>query len=229
MCCWCKKAIKQLGLCHYTLWATVGTDKSYHPGYSSMSVAQRTLVRIPSENPYINNFVYSSDSNPFLHTLPFYQTRLPELYTEWCSLIENTKSTNSYSLKWFTKIYIGCNLWFSKFTPLENEIYPRLRATGLQAFKSRNLRPQFCQPGTRPSWSLTPCNRSCRSRLRRTSICRNVRCLVWCPRAQGQERSRKIPSYCGGLRLVAYKGSFWTQAFWFNTNFQNNNALLSQK
>ena len=22
-------------------------------------------------------------------------------------------------------IYLGCNSWFSKFTPLENEIYPR--------------------------------------------------------------------------------------------------------
>jgi len=29
------------------------------------------------------------------------------------------------------KIYIGCNLWFNKFTPLEDEIYPWLRTTGL--------------------------------------------------------------------------------------------------
>ena len=28
------------------------------------------------------------------------------------------------------KIYICCNWWFSKFTPLEDQIYPRLRTTG---------------------------------------------------------------------------------------------------
>jgi len=31
----------------------------------------------------------------------------------------------SYSLERFIKIYIGCNLRFSKFTPLEDEIYPQ--------------------------------------------------------------------------------------------------------
>ena len=52
-------------------------------------------------------------------------------YTQWSSFIENTKLTRSYSLEWFIKIYIGCNLWFCKFTPLENEIYLRLRANAL--------------------------------------------------------------------------------------------------
>ena len=35
----------------------------------------------------------------FLPTLPFYQTRSPDLpqYTQWCSFLENTKLTNSYS------------------------------------------------------------------------------------------------------------------------------------
>jgi len=33
------------------------------------------------------------------------------------------KLTNSYSLEWFTKIKFCCNLRFSKFTPLEDEIY----------------------------------------------------------------------------------------------------------
>jgi len=39
--------------------------------------------------------------------------------------------TNSYSLEWFIKFYIGCNLWFNKFTPLQDELYPWLRTTGL--------------------------------------------------------------------------------------------------
>ena len=39
-------------------------------------------------------------------------------YTQWCSFIENMK-LNCYGLEWFTNIYIGCNLWFCKFTPLE--------------------------------------------------------------------------------------------------------------
>jgi len=29
----------------------------------------------------------------------------------------------SYSLEWFIKIYIGRDVWFSKCTPLEDEIY----------------------------------------------------------------------------------------------------------
>jgi len=29
------------------------------------------------------------------------------------------------------KIYIGCNLWFNKFTRVEDEIYPKLRTTSL--------------------------------------------------------------------------------------------------
>jgi len=37
--------------------------------------------------------------------------------------------TSSYSLEWFIKIYICCNLWFSKFTPLEDEIFPRGKFT----------------------------------------------------------------------------------------------------
>jgi len=32
---------------------------------------------------------------------------------------------NSYSLEWFIIICIGWNLWFSKFAPLEDEIFPR--------------------------------------------------------------------------------------------------------
>jgi len=35
-----------------------------------------------------------------------------------------SKLTNFNSLEWFVKIYICCNLWFSTFTPLEDEIYP---------------------------------------------------------------------------------------------------------
>jgi len=46
-------------------------------------------------------------------------------YTQWCSFIENTNLTHCYSFDRFIKIYIGCNLWFSKFTPLEDEIYPQ--------------------------------------------------------------------------------------------------------
>jgi len=33
--------------------------------------------------------------------------------------------TNIYSLEGFIKICIGCNLWFSKFTPLKDDIYPQ--------------------------------------------------------------------------------------------------------
>jgi len=32
---------------------------------------------------------------------------------------------NSYSLEWFINIYLGCNLWLNKFTPLEDEIHPQ--------------------------------------------------------------------------------------------------------
>jgi len=46
-------------------------------------------------------------------------------YTQSCSFIENTKLTNSYSLEWFIKFYVVCSLWFSKFNPLEDEIYPQ--------------------------------------------------------------------------------------------------------
>ena len=37
-------------------------------------------------------------------------------YTQWCSYIQNTKLTNSYSLEWFIKVDFCCNFWFSKFT-----------------------------------------------------------------------------------------------------------------
>jgi len=37
----------------------------------------------------------------------------------------------TYSLEWFIQIYIGCNLWFNKFTPLEHEISLWLSTTGL--------------------------------------------------------------------------------------------------
>jgi len=50
-------------------------------------------------------------------------------YAQWFSFIENTKLTNSYSLEWFIKIYICCNLWFSKFISFEDKIHPRLRTT----------------------------------------------------------------------------------------------------
>jgi len=46
-------------------------------------------------------------------------------YTQWCLFIKNTKLTTSYSLGLFIKIYIGCNLWFSIFSTLEDEIYPQ--------------------------------------------------------------------------------------------------------
>jgi len=42
-------------------------------------------------------------------------------YTQWRSFIENTKLTNSFSLEWSMKMYIGYSLWLSKFTPLEDE------------------------------------------------------------------------------------------------------------
>jgi len=51
-------------------------------------------------------------------------------YTQSCSFIENTKLTNSHSLEWFRKIYIGCNLFFSNLPP-GKWIYPRLRTTAL--------------------------------------------------------------------------------------------------
>jgi len=43
-------------------------------------------------------------------------------YTQWCSFLKITKLANSYSLEWFAKMYICCNLRFSKFTPLDNSI-----------------------------------------------------------------------------------------------------------
>ena len=73
-------------------------------------------------------------------------------YTQWCSFIENTKLTNSYSLEWFIKVNIACNLWFRKFTPLADDTYPRLRIIGLRQrvswkFSKRFLyeRLRYCQ------------------------------------------------------------------------------------
>jgi len=37
----------------------------------------------------------------------------------------NMKLMKSYSLEWFINIYLGCNLWFNKFTLLEDEIHPQ--------------------------------------------------------------------------------------------------------
>ena len=48
-------------------------------------------------------------------------------YTQSCSFIENTKLTTSYSLEWFRKIYIGCNLRFNKCTHLKDKIYPQVK------------------------------------------------------------------------------------------------------
>jgi len=56
-------------------------------------------------------------------------------YTHWCSLIENTKLTNFYSLEWFitftfVAIYGSANSppWKMKFTP-RGKFTPRLRTT----------------------------------------------------------------------------------------------------
>ena len=75
-------------------------------------------------------------------------------YIQWCSFIENAKSINSYSLEWFIEIYIGCSLWFNKFTPLEDEIYPWLWTTALRrsvAFENIQCF-RLCDNGTVPKW-----------------------------------------------------------------------------
>jgi len=48
-------------------------------------------------------------------------------YTQWCSFIKNTKLTNSCRLEWLIKYLHWLNLWFSKFTPLEDKIYPQVK------------------------------------------------------------------------------------------------------
>jgi len=47
-----------------------------------------------------------------------------------CLFLKNTKS-KSPTVRIIYKNYICYNLWFSKFTPVEDQIYPRLRTTGL--------------------------------------------------------------------------------------------------
>jgi len=83
--------------------------------------------------PLVRNLFYTS--YPFLKQ----DYQIYPQYTQRCWFIENTKLTNYYSLEWFIKIYIGCNLWFSKFTPLADEIYPRLRTTGLDSTQTSIL------------------------------------------------------------------------------------------
>jgi len=64
-----------------------------------------------------------------LHILPLYQTKLPDLpaiYSMVLLYLKDTKLTNSYSLKWFMKINIGCNFWLSKFTPWKIKFTPRV-------------------------------------------------------------------------------------------------------
>jgi len=65
----------------------------------------------------------------FTYLTPFYHTILIIRFTsnalKWCPFLKNMKLTNSYSLESFVKIYIDYNLWYSKFIPLEGEIYPQ--------------------------------------------------------------------------------------------------------
>ena len=102
-----------------------------------MGVNTKQMFELWSDQKYdsfmVDNRPRSVVLNLFLHTWPFYQTRSPDLsqYTQWCSFIENMNITNSYSLEWFIKIHTGYNLWFNKFTPLEDELYPWLRTSGL--------------------------------------------------------------------------------------------------
>ena len=62
----------------------------------------------------------------FLHFLPPFikqDCQIYPHYTQWGSFLKNMKLTNSYSLERLIKTYICFNLWFSKFTPLEDEIF----------------------------------------------------------------------------------------------------------
>jgi len=81
-------------------------------------VARRLYGWDPCSKPVVRKHFYIS--YPFIEQ--DYQI-FPQ-YTQCCSFTKNTKLTNCCSLEWFIKIYIGCNVWFNKFSHLEDEIYP---------------------------------------------------------------------------------------------------------
>jgi len=94
----------------------------------SLNLPSNRAVRLKCvpewSRPAVRNLFYMS--SPFIEQ----DYQIYPNHTQWCSFIKNTKLTMSYSWEWFTKIYIFCNLWFSKFTPWKFT-YPGLRATGL--------------------------------------------------------------------------------------------------
>ena len=60
------------------------------------------------------------------------------------------KLTNPYSSEWFTKIYTCCNLWFSKLSALEYEIYPQGQIyPQVKNHRPRRISRRLC-PNSRP-------------------------------------------------------------------------------
>jgi len=74
---------------------------------------------VPPSRPVVLKIFYIS--YPFIKQ----DHQIYPRYTQWCLFLKKTKLTNSYSLECFIKICICRNLWFSKFIPLEDEIYPQ--------------------------------------------------------------------------------------------------------
>ena len=97
-----------------------------HINIPELSWPRTDFIRFPFQHWYLSNTVVH---NLFYNTYPFFKQgyQIYPQYIQWCeicSFIEKMELSNFYSLEWFIKICIGCNLRFSKFTPLKDEIYP---------------------------------------------------------------------------------------------------------
>jgi len=60
------------------------------------------------------------------------------------SFIKNTKLPHSYSLKWFIKIYVCCNLWFSKFIPGANLPHVKIKNHCTRSLPCPYVSTSFC-------------------------------------------------------------------------------------
>ena len=131
----------------------------------------------------------------FTYLTPFYQTRIPDLLPIHSTVLVYWKYeiNKLISLEWFIKIYIGCNLWFSKFTPLEDEIY--LRGVNLPQVKNHWF-SKFYKTET-----LSFC------KTRQKDFCVNQDAFLW-PREQYQ------PSWWGYF-IPAFLEHLWVTVPWY--------------
>jgi len=89
---------------------------------------------------------------------------------------------NSYSLECFIKIYIGCNLWFSKITPWKMKFIPK---GNLPHVKNHSPRPSlldFAYNSSRNNWMISNLLQvrmaiNIRWKLKRVCKCRTL--ITW--------------------------------------------------